>query len=182
MMRNQYWNPNVKEWSHQGERKMRKMGKHLLFALKVSFIVQSGLMLHSLCSERDPIDHVVDFASLGVSALVLFTAILFLSGYVAPGSCWGWVDWQRQKRARRNHRFGIRHIAITELWITYIVISCGLLRVFVFSPLGIAGEDRRGCSICNLHSPDSYRGHSSFQPPKFLGSNATFCSEGRPAV
>jgi hypothetical protein len=125
----------MKEWNRAGERKMRKIGKYLLFALKVSFIVQCGLMLHSFFFKRGMIDHVVDFTSLGVSAWVTFTAMLFLSGHVAPGSCWGWVDWHRQKRARHNHRFGIRHIAITELWIAYIVISCGLLRVFVFSPL-----------------------------------------------
>jgi hypothetical protein len=149
MMRNQLsceklseqsWNSVMEEWNCRKRREIHEDGKRLLFILKATYIAVCVAMLYSIFFKTDPIDHIVHFSLFGITTMGIFTAILFLSGYVAPGSFWGWADRQREKRARYDQRFERKRMAIFELWIVYVVISCGMLRVFVFSPLELPGR------------------------------------------
>jgi hypothetical protein len=136
----QNWNANMEEWNRRRKREIYEDGKRLIFILKAVYIALCAGMLHSIFYQKAPIDHTVNFFLFGISTMTLFTAMLFLSGHVAPGSFWGWADKQREKRARYDHRFGMKRIVISELWIVYAVISCGMLRTFAFSPLELPGK------------------------------------------
>jgi hypothetical protein len=133
-------NAVMEEWNRRKRREIYEDGKQLLFILKTAYIALCVAMLYSIFFKKDPIDHIVNLSLFGISTMCIFTAILFLSGYIAPGSYWGKVDKQREKRVQYDPRIGRKRIGIFELWIVYAVISCGMLRVFVFSPLDLSGR------------------------------------------
>jgi hypothetical protein len=135
----QNWTGGAEEQARQWQWKRDICGKerHLILPLKAVFAVLCVLMLHSLLFETDPLVYIVNIELFGILALVMVSALIFLSGRAALESFWGQIDRRRQELARHDSRFKIERIVIAELWVVYAVLSWTVLRSFVFSDPGL---------------------------------------------
>jgi hypothetical protein len=135
---NQY--VNKRELDRQLERNKRKKKKRMIFVLKAVLIAFCAHMLFSVLFKVGPRDPIVIFALYGIPILSMVTALIFLSGSVAPMSFWGRIDRLRQKRAQKDERFKVKRLIISELWIVYTVFCTVILGKFVL--FGRGGMDK----------------------------------------
>jgi hypothetical protein len=129
-----------KDKARRTKRSNLEWGKKIIFALKTISVLLVSIALYLILNVPTATDFVSVITLIGLFILGLLTAIVFLSGDVYPKSLWGRIELSRQKRSRNDQRFRIGRIVIVELWFTYFIIFCLLLRVFFFLKIDLISK------------------------------------------